>query len=89
MVSHVLKNGRIRQGSIWGSAQLYNSFFVLSEAVGRFNLEVKSAKSAAKRINCLTQVRRYKALTGEKVAFATRRAPVKKSQRIQEYLSIA
>ncbi|TEA60393.1 hypothetical protein EIY71_18095 [Pseudomonas sp. CH235] len=37
MVSHVLKNGRIRQGSWCVSAQLYNSFFVTSEAVGRFN----------------------------------------------------
>ncbi|WP_156320485.1 hypothetical protein [Pseudomonas lini] len=70
------------------NAQLYNSFFGPSEAVGRFKLAGAELKSGKIDVSCLTKVRDYKALTGMKVASAVCRPPVKKSQRIQEYFSI-
>jgi hypothetical protein len=70
------------------NAQLYNSFFGPSEAVGRFKRRAAELKIGKVDVGCLTKVRYYKALAGMKLAFAVCRPPVKKSQRIQEYFSI-
>jgi hypothetical protein len=70
------------------NAQLYNSFFCPSEAVGRFNMVANGTKQAADCRNCPTEVRWYKGLAGVTAGFAIRRQPVKKSQRFKEYLSI-
>ncbi|MGF6328215.1 hypothetical protein ABH909_001093 [Pseudomonas sp. BS3782 TE3695] len=70
------------------NAQLYNSFFGPSEAVGRFKRRAAELKVGKVDVGCLTKVRDNKALTGMKVTFAVCRPPVKKSQRIQEYFSI-